>query len=149
MGAPVTRAVALVACCALASLARAARDDFAIPVPAGAVAVAAPDAVRPRVEVRLLIDASPAPGRVARVGALFRLDPGWHLYWRNPGEAGLPTRVRWQVDGAEIGPLAWPAPEVFRNPEAGATSYGYEGAVLLSSELVRPARPSGPRAVRF
>ncbi len=125
-----------------------ASSDLPIPVPAGAVAVAAPDALKPRVEVRLLIDASLAPGRVARVGALFRLDPGWHLYWRNPGDAGLPTRVRWQVDGAEIGPLAWPAPEIFRDPEAGVTSYGYEGAVLLSSELVRLAKPSGPRAVR-
>src|SRR5258705_3064813 len=130
MGAPVTRAVALVACCALASLARAARDDFAIPVPPSAVAVAAPDAVKPRVEVRLLIDASPAPGRVARVGALFRLDPGWHLYWRNPGEAGLPTRVRWRVDGAEIGPLAWPAPAEFRDPGASATSDGHDRARL-------------------
>jgi thiol:disulfide interchange protein/DsbC/DsbD-like thiol-disulfide interchange protein len=125
-----------------------AESDLPIPVPAGALAIAAPDAIKPRVEVRLLIDAAPAPGRVARVGALFRLDPGWHLYWRNPGEAGLPTRVRWQVDGGEVGPLAWPAPEVFRDEEAGLTSFGYEGAVLLSSELVRLAPPSGPRAVR-
>jgi thiol:disulfide interchange protein DsbD len=125
-----------------------AERDLPIPVPEGALAVAAPDAVKPRVEVRLLIDATPAPGRVARVGTLFRLDPGWHLYWRNPGDAGLPTRVRWQVDGGEVGPLAWPAPEVFRDAEAGVTSYGYAGSVLLASELVRLAPPSGPRAVR-
>ena len=126
----------------------AAERDLPIPVPAGAVAVAAPDAVKPRVEVRLLIDASPGAGRIARVGALFRLDPGWHLYWRNPGDAGLPTRVRWQVDGGDVGPLAWPAPEVFRDEDAGVTSYGYRAQVLLSSELVRLAPPAGPRAVR-
>ena len=130
----------------LSAPAGAATREPPIPVPEGALAVAAPDAVKPRVEVRLLIDASPAPGRVARIGALFRLDPGWHLYWRNPGNAGLPTRVRWQVDGAQVGPLAWPAPTVFR--DADITSYGYEGSVLLASEVVKLAPPSGPRAVR-
>ena len=145
LGWVVTAALALPASAEARGL---AQREPPIPVPAGALAVAAPDAVKPRVEVRLLIDATPAPGRVARVGALFRLDPGWHLYWRNPGEAGLPTRVRWQVDGGEVGPLAWPAPEVFRDAEAGVTSYGYEGSVLLASELVRLAPPSGPRAVR-
>ena len=148
MGAPVTRAVVLVLCCALAFPVRAARDESAIPVPASAVAAAAPDAVKPRVEVRLLIDATPAPGRVARVGALFRVDPGWHVYWRNPGESGLPTRVHWSVDGADVGPLAWPAPEVFRDAELEQSSYGYSGSVLLASDLVRLVPPSGPRAVR-
>ncbi|MFI5315285.1 MAG: protein-disulfide reductase DsbD family protein [Myxococcota bacterium] len=148
MGTRVRNACLLVAALALPGPARAALRETSIPVPAGAVAVAAPDAVKPRVEVRLLIDAAPAPGRVARVGALFQLDPGWHLYWRNPGEAGLPTRVRWSVDGGEIGPLAWPAPEVFRDADAGLTSYGYQGSVLLASELVKLAPPGGPRAVR-
>ncbi len=123
-------------------------SDLSIPVPKSAVAVAAPDAVKPRIEVRLLIDPTPGPGRVARVGALFQLDPGWHLYWRNPGDAGLPTRVSWHVDGGLLGPLAWPAPEVFRDAEAGITSYGYSGTVLLASDLVRLDKPGGPRAVR-
>ncbi|HTO52312.1 MAG TPA: protein-disulfide reductase DsbD domain-containing protein [Myxococcota bacterium] len=147
MGIPVARAVLSAAVLATASPALASSRD-AIPVPATAVAVAAPDAVKPRVEVRLLIDATPAPGRVARVGALFRLDPGWHLYWRNPGESGLPTNVSWQVDGGEVGPLAWPAPEVFRDEQLGESSYGYSGQVLLASDLVRLGPPQGPRAVR-
>ena len=137
--------------CALALAlpsASVAGDSVSIPVPASAVAVAAPDAVKPRVEVRLLIDPTPAPGRVARVGALFTLDPGWHLYWRNPGDAGLPTRLRWHVDGAELGPLAWPAPEVFHDAEAGLTSYGYSGAVLLASDLDRLGPRTGPRELR-
>ncbi|HXX49479.1 MAG TPA: thioredoxin family protein [Myxococcota bacterium] len=130
---------------ALALPSAAAAGGVSFPVPASAVAVAAPDAVKPRVEVRLLIDPTPAPGRIARVGALFTLDPGWHLYWRNPGDAGLPTRVRWRADGAELGPLAWPAPEVFRDAEAGLTSYGYSGAVLLASDLGTLGPRSGPR----
>ena len=71
---------------------------------------------------------------------LFTLDPGWHLYWRNPGEAGLPTKVEFEVEGAQLGPIAWPAPEIFRDPDAGLTSYGYTGSVLLASDLVRAPR---------
>ena len=135
--------------CALALPCTAvAAGSSSLSVPASAVAVAAPDAVKPRVEVRLLIDPTPAPGRIARVGALFTLDPGWHLYWRNPGDAGLPTRLRWQADGAELGPLAWPAPEVFRDDEAGLTSYGYSGSVLLASDLDKLGLRSGPRELR-
>jgi len=147
MGAPVTRLWLLAAAWAL-SAPLGARAEPPIPVPPAAVAVSGSDDVKPRVEVRLLIDATPAPGRLARVGALFHMDPGWHVYWRNPGDSGLATRVRWQVDGAELGPLAWPAPEVFRDEELAQSSYGYTDSVLLASDLVRLAPPGGPRAVR-
>jgi thiol:disulfide interchange protein/DsbC/DsbD-like thiol-disulfide interchange protein len=148
MGAPVTRLSIFALAWALLAPAGAPCAEPPIPVPPTAVAVSGSDAVKPRVEVRLLIDPTPAPGRVARVGALFRMDPGWHVYWRNPGDSGLPTRVRWQVDGAELGPLAWPAPQVFRDEELAESSYGYSDAVLLASDLVRLAPPGGPRAVR-
>jgi len=122
--------------------------DVPIPVPEGAHAAAAPDAVKPRVELRLLVDPTPAPGRVARVGVLFTLDPGWHVYWRNPGEAGLPTRLAFELEGAELGPVAWPAPAVFREPDAGLTSYGYADTVLLASNLVRLGPPGAGRQLR-
>src|SRR5262245_25240921 len=118
-----------------------ARAEPPLPVPEGARASAAPDAVEPRIELRLLVDGTPAPGRVGRVGVLFTLDPGWHLYWRNPGEAGLPTKLAFEVEGGQLGPIAWPAPEVFRDPDAGLVSYGYSDAVLLASDLV--ALPAG------
>ena len=147
MGTPVTSLPRLAALLALLAPS-GARAEPPIPVPPTAVAVSAADAVKPRVEVRLLIDATPAPGRVARVGALFRMDPGWHVYWCNPGESGLPTRVHWQVDGGELGPLAWPAPQVFRDAELDESSYGYTDSVLLASDLVALPPPGGPRAVR-
>ncbi len=118
-----------------------ARAEPPIPVPAGARAAAAPDAVKSRIELRLLVDPTAAPGRIARVGVLFTLDPGWHLYWRNPGEAGLPTKLQFEAEGARLGPIAWPAPEVLRDPDSGLTSYGYTGSVLLASDLV--ALPAG------
>ena len=138
----------ILACALALALPSGAVADDRFPVPPTAVAAAAPDAVKARVEVRLLVDPTPAPGRVARVGALFRLDPGWHLYWRNPGDAGLPTRVRWQLDGAQLGPLGWPAPEVFRDHEADLVSYGYSGEVLLASDVASLGPRRGPRELR-
>jgi thiol:disulfide interchange protein DsbD len=88
-----------------------------------------------RIEARLLVHPERmADGRL-RAGVLFTLDPGWHLYWRNPGDAGLPTRLGWR--DAEAGPLAWPAPSVFEEGEGTLVTYGYAGHVLLASE-VRP-----------
>jgi thiol:disulfide interchange protein DsbD len=78
------------------------------------------------------------------VGVLFLLDPGWHLYWRNPGESGLAPELSWTAPGLEVGPLAWPAPRVFLETDAELITYGYVGQVLLASEAVvvgeRPAR---------
>jgi thiol:disulfide interchange protein DsbD len=104
--------------------------------PPGASAEGARDEGTPRVRARLLVDAPDASG-TWRAGVLFEMDPGWHLYWRHPGETGLATRVDLDLDG-EVGPLAWPAPEAFR--EDGLVTYGYADAVLIAAPLV-PAHP--------
>ncbi len=86
----------------------------------------------PKVEVRLLVDREAVyAGVSARVGVLFSLQPGWHVYWRNPGQSGLATLVEWDIDGAEPGSLAWPAPEVFAESDGFLTTYGYSREVLL------------------
>ena len=55
---------------------------------------------------------------------------GWHVYWRNPGDAGLPTEIRWeQHPGLEPGEIHWPAPTRF--DEDGITTYGYSDEVWL------------------
>ena len=67
-----------------------------------------------RVAAELLVDAtSVAAGDRVRVGVLFALDPGWHIYWRNSGDSGIPTKTDWNIAGAKLGEIAWPAPEVF------------------------------------
>jgi thiol:disulfide interchange protein len=85
-----------------------------------------------KIEARLVVDSGAA---VARVGVLFDIAPGWHLYWRNPGEVGLPTELSWSTTGGEVGPIAWPAPERFDDEETELSSYGYERQVLLSSPI--------------
>ena len=95
------------------------------------VASGALDSGEPRVEARLLVHPDrPGAGRV-RAGVLFTPDPGWHLYWKNPGESGIATKLTWR--GGEAGPLHWPAPSAF--DEGELVTYGYAGSVLLTSEI--------------
>ncbi|MBX3469902.1 MAG: hypothetical protein KF878_23755 [Planctomycetes bacterium] len=70
------------------------------------------------------------PGRETTLAVVLEVDPGWHIYWKNPGDAGMPTTVRLDLPpGLEAGEVQWPAPERFVHE--GIASYGYEGAVTL------------------
>jgi thiol:disulfide interchange protein/DsbC/DsbD-like thiol-disulfide interchange protein len=92
------------------------------------------DSGDPRVEARLLVHPDDRGGRVQRVGVLFQLDPGWHLYWRNPGETGIATVLDFELEGGRVGPIAWPAPRAFGEAGDLFTAYGYEDRVLLTAE---------------
>ncbi len=123
-------------------------ETWAAPaVPEGARGVGAVDGGDARVEVRLLFDRPAArAGETVRAGVYFELDRGWHIYWRNPGESGLPTELEWQVKGAQVGPVQLPAPEVFS--EGGLTTYGYSGEVLLASDVTFEPGTRGEQLVR-
>ena len=89
-----------------------------------------------RVAAELVVDAAGVrPGETARVGVLFTMDPGWHIYWRHPGDSGAPTELDWLSPDAEIGPTHWPAPRAYREADI-LTTYGYDGDVLLASDAV-------------
>jgi DsbC/DsbD-like thiol-disulfide interchange protein len=80
-----------------------------------------------------------APGRPLILAARFDIDPGWHLYWENPGEAGLATEASFQAPpGFAIGPVRYPGPIRFVSP-GPVESYGYAGSVLLSAPVHVPA----------
>jgi thiol:disulfide interchange protein len=71
-----------------------------------------------------------APGRKFWVGLDFKLDDNWHVYWQNPGDVGLPPKVKWDLPpGMKAGDIHWPYPE--RIVAGPLTSYGYEDEVLL------------------
>jgi hypothetical protein len=72
-----------------------------------------------------------APGDSFRVGVRLQLAPGWHVYWRNPGEAGLASEVSWKALGLSFGPLQWPTPSVLHSPDGSITTYGYRDEVVL------------------
>jgi thiol:disulfide interchange protein len=82
------------------------------------------------------------PGRQFQVALRQEIQPGWHTYWSNPGESGLPTTINWSLPtGFSAAPILWPTPERFK---AGPiVSYGYEGEVLLPISVdVPPALQS-------
>lgn len=63
------------------------------------------------------------------------MDPGWHTYWRAPGEAGIPPEVDWSRSTNLAGvTVHWPVPEIFRSN--GMTTLGYEGELILPFEVV-------------
>ncbi len=79
-----------------------------------------------------------APGHDIRVGLKLTPDPGWHTYWKNPGDSGLATTLRWTLpEGVEASDIHWPFPEAL--PFAHLINYGYEGEHLLPVDIRVPA----------
>ena len=74
------------------------------------------------------------PGRPLTVALRLAMERGWHTYWQNPGDSGLPTTLVWQLPpGLTGGPIQWPAPRAL--PTGPLMNYGYEGEVLLLSDI--------------
>lgn len=74
----------------------------------------------------------------ARVGVLFDLAPGWHTYWKNPGDSGLASRIEFAGVAAGAGPLRWPVPAAFAEADGDLVTYGYGGQVLLFADVPGP-----------
>lgn len=91
------------------------------------------------VRLTLLADTTRVgPGQTFTLAARYDIEPGWHLYWLNPGEAGLPTKARFIVpDGFEVGEVHYPGPLSFDSP-GEIKSYGYDDYVILSAEVTAP-----------
>jgi thiol:disulfide interchange protein DsbD len=95
------------------------------------------------IEVELICEHSRLrAGRTALVGIRFVLQPGWHVYWKNPGDSGRPPRVEWDLpDRYSVSELAWPAPR--RIPMPPLVMFGYDDEVLLLAELTVPPDVDG------
>lgn len=104
-------------------------------LPASARAEAVFEADRPQLIATLVVAESAASAEAGRIGVLFELAPGWHLYWRNPGETGVAPQIDFEVPDRVVGELEWPAPETFREADDLFTTWGYEGRVLLGAAL--------------
>jgi len=114
-----------------------------------AIASALPSLAAPvrteRVTAELLSDRTAAvAGQPVTVGLRLVMDKGWHTYWRNPGDSGLPTRIGWTLPAGWVaGPIQWPYPEAQR--VGPLMNYGYSNEVVLLSTLTPPANASpGP-----
>jgi len=89
---------------------------------------------QPHITVEIIAEKAISRERPARLGVLFTPDPGWHIYWRNPGDTGMAPIISWHGE-AQFGELNWPFPESI--PISHLVNLGYHGdTVLWSSYLV-------------
>lgn len=104
---------------------------------------------RELVQAQILANANAVvPGKPFTVGLLLRMALGWHTYWKFPGDAGIPTEVKWQLPaGWKIGELRWPIPLKLKEP-GDIEIYGYHDEVLLTQEITPPLRIAG-RSVKL
>jgi thiol:disulfide interchange protein DsbD len=78
------------------------------------------------------------PGKPFDVALYFQLTPGWHIYWKNAGESGLPPNVMWSLpEGFEPGELQYPVPKRHRNA-AGITTNILDGNPVLLARITPP-----------
>jgi thiol:disulfide interchange protein DsbD len=77
------------------------------------------------------------PGKPAWIGLSMKHDRDWHTYWKNPGDAGLPTTIQFTLPpGFKAGAIEWPYPQ--RIPVKQLASYGYSDEILLPLLLFVP-----------
>jgi DsbC/DsbD-like thiol-disulfide interchange protein len=119
------------------------RGGIALALAGGSAGVAgAQDHVaNPHVSISLVPEFQGAvPGAVLAVAVRFQLEPGWHIYWENPGQAGIATSVRWSVSpGIGVGPVTWPVPALLL--VSGIVTHVHYGDVALATRLMLPPKP--------
>ena len=106
----------------------------------GAVAHAqglmSPVVTTPQVRAELVAHAPQGvqPGATLMLGLLLKHQPGWHTYWLNPGDSGLPTQLNWTLpEGLKAGATLWPLPDMI--PVANMVNHGFEDQVLLGTQV--------------
>ena len=97
----------------------------------------------PHSEASLVADVrAVVPGEPFTVGLRIGMDPHWHSYWLNPGDAGMPTRIDWALpEGFSASDFSWPFPE--RIAVEPLMSYAYEDEVVLPMEITPPDALAG------
>lgn len=77
------------------------------------------------------------PGQPFSVGVRQQITPHWHTYWKNPGDSGEPTQLRWSLpSGFEASEIQWPVPEAI--PVGPLMNYGFSNELLLPVTITPP-----------
>jgi thiol:disulfide interchange protein DsbD len=119
---------------------------LALPALAAGANTSSADA--PHLHVQLVLPQDQLyPGGPNQAGLYFKLDSGWHVYWKNPGDAGEPPHINWTLPaGVSASPLEFPAPK--RLPLGPLMDFGYEDEVLYPLTFtVAPTVKSGPAVI--
>jgi DsbC/DsbD-like thiol-disulfide interchange protein len=91
------------------------------------------------VKTKMLADVDAiAPGATFTVGVKVTTPADWHVYWINPGDTGIPTKVTLTApEGFTVGEVQFPVPQKLDVP-GGITAYGYENEVMLFATVTAP-----------
>lgn len=91
------------------------------------------------VKARLLSDVSAiVPGKPFKLGVELQMLPGWHTYYKESGEAGMPTRIEWVLPpGFKASGLLWEKPHKFK--DSGIVTYGYKDKTIIVSTITPAA----------
>jgi len=99
----------------------------------------------PHVKARLMPEVgSIEPGSRFCVALAFTMEEGWHIYWKNPGDSGLPATIQWDLpEGFSAGETEWPYPLKFETP--GIVSFGYADDAVYNGGIddIRSANVHG------
>ncbi|MEL6748328.1 MAG: protein-disulfide reductase DsbD domain-containing protein, partial [Pseudomonadota bacterium] len=108
-------------------------------------AAAQPDQDDRKADLSLAVDRSLlAPGAPFTLALIQTMQPGWHTYWKHPGDTGQAVLLDWRTpDGFVIGDFAWPAPKrIMFGPLA---NYGFENEAVILASVTAPPAPKSAR----
>ncbi len=88
------------------------------------------------------------PGAPVELALRLKIIDHWHTYWQNPGDSGLPTKLKWTLPpGYAAGAIAWPYPQ--KLPLGPLMNFGYEGEVLHLVSIAVPADAKPGKQITF
>ncbi len=103
------------------------------------IGLAAPATAQTNITATLAAESqTPAPGSTVMLAIDMQPKPGWHGYWRNPGDAGVGISLNWTLPaGATLGAMRWPVPE--KLIVAGLMNHVFNGDHALLLPVTLPA----------
>jgi len=89
-----------------------------------------------------------APGESMKIGFYFQIKPEWHLYWKNPGDSGLPPRVELEStpEGSQFSDIIFTQP--VRIPFKTQMNFGYEKEALFLVDWKIPSTVQPGESIR-
>jgi thiol:disulfide interchange protein len=75
------------------------------------------------------------------IAVRFQIAPEWHLYWKNPGDAGLAPKAQWTLpEGFSISDFQFPTPHKIATEST--VDYGYDRELVLLATITPPKPPT-------
>ena len=101
-----------------------------------------------RAEAELISErTSVLPGETVFIALKMTMDPGWHIYWRNAGDAGLPPQLILKETASiaeeALGEMMWPLPKLLPVVDGEIMDYGYDDEAVFALPLTVPADAAG------